>query len=249
MKYIVIFSTMIFIMVSRYKINHSAKNKGIKGEKEVNRILRSLPWNKYIVIDDIMVKSDSGLKYTQIDHIVVSTYGIFVIETKNYNGRVFGAENSGYWYQNVNGKFVKFRNPIKQNYAHIMGLKKFLNIKMECFISIVAFSDQCELEIDSYDNCNVVNFKNLKKNIKSYNKIVIEESNLISIRDKIYKYNIRSSKARNNHSKVVQRKVEREKSYISRCPHCGGRLVKKKGKYGYFKGCRNFPECRFTSDF
>ena len=36
---------------------------------------------------------------TQIDHIIVSVHGIFVIETKNYKGWIYGNEKQRQWTQ------------------------------------------------------------------------------------------------------------------------------------------------------
>ena len=251
MKYIIIFAVILSFYSFFRKgesLKNSAQHKGIVGEKRVKKILQRLSNKKYIVINDIMVPSDSDIKHTQIDHIVISTHGIFVIETKNYSGIVYGKANSEYWYKDTGSRVLKFRNPLKQNYAHIMGLQKALNMKQESFISIAAFSDKCILNIDNDTDSNVVNFKDLKSTIKSYRDILIDKSQLITIKDKIYEYNIHSSKIRDKHAKVVQRKIDSEKPYMNICPLCGCRLIKKQGRYGYFMGCSNYPKCRFTSD-
>jgi hypothetical protein len=67
-----------------------------------------------------------GNKTTQIDHIVVSNYGIFVIETKNYKGWIMGNEYDEYWRQVIYKRKEKLYNPIKQNYGHILALKGVL---------------------------------------------------------------------------------------------------------------------------
>lgn len=65
------------------------------GEKTTSSILLFLDKSKYKVINNVVLKS--GDKTSQIDHIVISDYGIFVIETKNYKGWILGSENSEYW--------------------------------------------------------------------------------------------------------------------------------------------------------
>ena len=66
--------------------------KGAQGEKQVARHLRWLSKKQYIVLSDLMLLQ--GRRLTQIDHVVVSVYGIFVIETKNYHGTITGTERS-----------------------------------------------------------------------------------------------------------------------------------------------------------
>ena len=69
--------------------------KGYLGEKSVATILSLLPSDKYKIINDLLIEVDG--RTIQIDHLVVSIYGIFVIETKNYKGRITGSDNSDYW--------------------------------------------------------------------------------------------------------------------------------------------------------
>lgn len=98
------------------------KIKGIIGEKIVASKLSKLPEQQYRVLNDIMLRTEYGT--TQIDHIVISIYGIFVIETKNYKGWITGSEYGEYWTKNMYGKKYTFRNPLKQNYAHVKALEK-----------------------------------------------------------------------------------------------------------------------------
>ena len=60
-------------------------------EKKVSAFLATLPSYEYKIFNDILLATESGT--TQIDHIVVSRFGIFVIETKNYRGWITGNEN------------------------------------------------------------------------------------------------------------------------------------------------------------
>ena len=87
--------------------------KGKAGEKEVIRKLKKLDPTKYTVLNDLFFKN--GDKTAQIDHVIISNYGIFVIETKNYNGKIYGSENKEYWNVYLRKFHTKFYNPIKQN--------------------------------------------------------------------------------------------------------------------------------------
>lgn len=83
---------------------------------------------------------------TQIDHIIVSKFGIFVIETKNYKGWIFGNEKQRQWTQVIHGKKYKFQNPLRQNYLHIKTLSELLELDMSYFHSMIAFIGECELK-------------------------------------------------------------------------------------------------------
>lgn len=118
---------MIFIaiVVLVVLILRFPKIKGIIGELYVAAFLKILPNDKYSVINNLLFTWNGHS--TQIDHIVVSIYGIFVIETKYYKGLIYGGENSEYWLQNIYGNKHQFRNPILQNQGHIRALKHLLH--------------------------------------------------------------------------------------------------------------------------
>ena len=138
---------IIIILTALFSI-FEPRIKGYIGEKNVSLHLSGLPSDKYILLNNIMLDTDHGL--TQIDHIVLSVYGIFVIETKNYSGWITGSENSDKWTKNMYGTKYSFRNPIKQNYGHIMGLMQTLNIgDKNCFIPVVVFSNSAELKTNT----------------------------------------------------------------------------------------------------
>ena len=82
------------------------KIKGYLGEKGVATILLFLLSDKYKIINDILIKSNG--RTIQIDHLVISVYGIFVIETKNYKGWITGSDNSEYWTKNIFGNKYRF---------------------------------------------------------------------------------------------------------------------------------------------
>ncbi|MFN2102941.1 nuclease-related domain-containing protein [Finegoldia dalianensis] len=124
--------------------------KGYMGEAMVKMELSSLDKNKYSVINNLVLENSGGNTYsTQIDHLVISTYGIFSIETKNYKGLICGSEYGKRWIQNIHGNKNEFMNPSLQNYAHIQAVKSILrkyypNIK---YFSIVAFSPDAKIKV------------------------------------------------------------------------------------------------------
>ena len=116
-----------------------AKIKGWSGEVLLDRFLKMrLDGTKYKILRDIMLPTDDGAT-TQIDHIVVSQWGIFVIETKTYSGWVFGDANSAQWTVTHFKRKDRFQNPLRQNYRHIDTLSECLGISKDYFKTIVAF--------------------------------------------------------------------------------------------------------------
>lgn len=124
-----------------------ANRKGELGEYKINIQLDQFS-KEYKYHSDLLIpNSKSSTGYSQIDHIIITPYGIFVIETKNYQGTIYGGKDRKTWL--VNGKF-KMMNPILQNYGHIQAIKDIIDPKFhEYFISIVSFTKRCKLKIDS----------------------------------------------------------------------------------------------------
>ena len=84
---------------------------------------------------------------TEIDLIMISATGIYVFESKNFSGWIFGDENSKYWKQIFRGgRHYQFYNPIWQNKKHISVLKQHLGLGDEVFRSYIVFSERCVLK-------------------------------------------------------------------------------------------------------
>jgi len=76
---------------------------------------------------------------TQIDHVFLSPYGIFVLETKNLSGWIFGSEKQAQWTQKLYKRTFKFQNPLRQNYKHLKALEATLGVNPEHLHSVVTF--------------------------------------------------------------------------------------------------------------
>lgn len=225
-------------------IAFSPEIKGWIGEKTIARKLKQLPEEDYIVLNDIMLKTSVGT--TQIDHIVVSIYGIFVIETKNYKGWIYGSEQSNQWVQNMYGKKYQFRNPIKQNYGHIKALETVLELSVDKFIPIVVFLGSATLKVKV--KSLVIYPSKLVSIIRAFSKEIINREDIKIIESKLIQENNDNKSLRMQHVKDIHTKVKNEQDIIKEgiCPKCGGKLVTRKGKYGEFLGCSNYPKCKFT---
>ena len=119
----------------------SAKGKGIRGEGKVKRKLGRNKTGERYIINNITLRYGND-KTAQIDHILIRKNGIFVIETKNYSGWIFGSEEQKQWTQTLAyGKSKKrFYSPILQNQTHINALKEVLNLQSG-FFSIIVFTN------------------------------------------------------------------------------------------------------------
>lgn len=220
--------------------------KGYFGELAIRILLNLLNKDKYKIINNVLIPSGDD-KTAQIDHIVVSAFGIFVIETKNYKGWIFGSENSQYWTQVIYKKKSKFYNPILQNQGHVIALQNLLvdyqNIK---YISIVVFTLRAvfkELSLSSH----VVYSFGLLRTIKKYTEEVISKDDIEKISQVIITANSHDKLLRKEHViRIQENKFNSQKVNGGICPWCGGYLVERQGKYGRFIGCNNFPKCKYT---
>ncbi|UTB32362.1 MAG: NERD domain-containing protein [Methanobacterium sp. ERen5] len=100
--------------------NGKSWNKGIVGEKTVTKYLNKLP-EAYFIFNDVKFPGSYG----DLDHVVVGPTGIFVIETKNYDG-FYVVKEDGWYYQNGEGIKKSKGQPGKQVMRNAMSLKKFL---------------------------------------------------------------------------------------------------------------------------
>jgi hypothetical protein len=233
---------ILFFVLSLF----APKIKGCFGEKSVAFFLSRLDETKYKTINNIMLKI--GDKTTQIDHVVVSNYGIFVIETKNYKGWILGNEFDDYWKQVIYKRKEKLHNPIKQNYGHIQALKEVCKEFPDLnYISIVAFTTKADLKITA--KTEVVYTINLVKTIKKYDVINIEDSIKEQIYSKLLTLNVDSKENRKSHVEGIHKNLLDKDNKVNAniCPKCGGALVMRNGKYGQFRGCSNYPACRFIA--
>ncbi len=242
MLFLIIF--LLIIAVSIYL--NSAQGKGKIGEKVVAHKIEKLNSEEYHVVNNVMLKSN-GIT-SQIDHVVISRYGIFVIETKNYEGWIFGSENSEFWTQNIYGNKYRLRNPIKQNHGHVIAIKEFLkeypNLKV---IPIVAFSNKATLKVNNIKS-HLTYYRGINNIIHSYTEVVLSDEDISYITKRFSHYSDVSKEELKAHiSQINQNLREKEERIRSgKCPQCGGTLVLRHGRYGYFYGCSNYPHCRYT---
>jgi len=163
----------------------SARQKGKRGEKRVYNILsKSLP-DGFIVLNDIYLPSSDGTT-TQIDHIVVSQYGVFVVETKNYSGWIFANARDDEWTQVIYRRKSRLQNPLRQNYRHICVLAECLGISKDYFHSVVAFTENCTFKTPMPDG--VVHTVALADYIKSFDRVQIDPAQVPEVADAIRKW-------------------------------------------------------------
>tara|TARA_R110002020_G_scaffold61545_3_gene165509 strand:- start:84 stop:863 length:780 start_codon:yes stop_codon:yes gene_type:complete len=237
--------SLLFLCFTWYlKQEVAPKVKGYIGELSISLRLKRLSKKRYIVLNDVLLKIAESS--TQIDHIVISKSGIYVIETKNLKGWIHGHENSEYWKQTIYHQKYSFKNPVKQNSIHVHALRRILSdyphIK---YHPIVVLTGSAVLK--NVTNWSPVIYSNqliraIREDSKETN---LSFDQMIHIADRLKSLRLRGKKENRKHVQRI-RKKERENLTSDTCPSCGNYLIKRKGRFGEFYGCSGYPKCKYS---
>lgn len=237
---------------------NTPERKGARGERRVHNALSSvLAEPDYLVFSDLILPVADGT--TQLDHLVLSRFGIFVIETKNMSGWIFGSADQAKWTQvQKGGKRRSFQNPLRQNFAHVKAVQEILDIDQKVLHNFVVFTGSAEPKTDMPENV-AWGLHALGKLIGARKQLVLSEQQLSVVAKKLQGQALEdNSSARAEHLQNLERKAETraaiKSSSASRsadqttCPKCGGAMVERSNpKTGdKFWGCARFPKCRGT---
>jgi hypothetical protein len=216
--------------------------KGKIGEGIVNITNKvALDEMTYIPVKNVTLLLGDGTT-TQIDHILVSIYGIFVIETKNMKGWIFGDEHKKEWTQQLYKKKHKFQNPNHQNYRHIKALEEVLGLHLDMFKSVVVFVGSCEFKTTMPEN--VFHGLSYAKYIRSFDDECLSHEQVDNIVLSLQQKKLqRDFKTDRIHVKNLNaRKAKQTES----CSKCGSAMVLRKNKKTNeeFLGCSAYPKCK-----
>jgi len=249
--FIAIFGLIAFIFGVLFLVKYvSPEYKGRIGESRVARELNRLTKQNYKVFNNIYLKTGKGS--SQIDHIIVSIYGIFVIETKNYSGWIFGREDQEYWTQIIYNNKNKFRNPIKQNWGHIYALKKLLSdYNYINYYPIIVFAGTAELKEITSEIPVIYDYELLRTIMKYKETSSLSFDQIDNIIMKITENNIQDKDINKKHIRHIYNQIYEQEQKVNSliCPKCNGSLVVRNGPYGSFYGCSNYPNCKFKLNF
>ncbi|ENJ1575437.1 NERD domain-containing protein [Vibrio parahaemolyticus] len=237
----------LLLIVSVFK---SRWLKGVFGEFLVNRLLSKLPESDYTLIKDVTLPTNDGT--TQVDHIVVSRYGIFVVETKNMKGWIFGSARQKQWTQKIYRHSSKFQNPLHQNYKHIKALETLLGCSEEHLHSVIVFIGDSTFKTEMPPN--VTYARGSIRYIQQFNDVVFSDNDYARLTESINRLKLKRGvitdlKHRKHVKEVVASKVS-----SNECPRCGSEMVLRETKRGenigkQFWGCSTFPKCRAVKQF
>jgi len=163
---------LLSILATAFRLFVWPTLKGRLGEAAINFLAgRCLDPTVYHLIPDVMLPTPDGT--TQIDHVIVSRYGIFVLETKAYKGWIFGSERDAQWTQQIFRHKERFQNPLRQNYKHTKTLADLTGIPEEYFKSLVVFVGDCTFKTEM--PANVVYMGGFVGYIKGFQTQIIKD--------------------------------------------------------------------------
>lgn len=245
--------------------------KEVMGEFIVNVAANiMLDKNEYHLIKNVTLPAEDGT--TQIDHVIVSKFGVFVVETKNMKGWIFGGPNQSMWTQKIFKHTSKFQNPLYQNYKHVKTLESLLGLSDQQIHSLIVFVGESTFKTAM--PANVTHGIGYISFIKSKTKPVLSIENVREIVSTIeagrltpsFKTNrehirhvktIISDKQNNtkNMSAVPKHKIANSKIMdVYSCKVCGSDMKMREKKSGEDAGkkywvCIKFPECRYVETY
>jgi restriction system protein len=217
--------------------------RGWIGEKKTTfNMWLTLDKEVYRRFHDVIIPAKNGT--TQIDHILVSPYGLFIVEAKNKKGWIFGSGKQSKWTQSIYGKKYTFQNPLRQTFRQKKVLSEYLELDESTIRTVVFFVGDCRFKTNLPHN--VINSR-LGKYIQQFKEHILSPEVINSIIGKLERHLSESSLTAKDH---IQSLRERHDS-TTVCPKCGNKLVERTARKGpkagsKFLGCENFPKCRFT---
>lgn len=251
-------------------------NIGRKGEKltEFELKIVRLFGRRGLILKNVYIPKDNG-ETSEIDLVYITQKGIFVIESKNYSGWIFGSESDYYWTQSLpNGKKNRFYNPILQNRTHIKWLLQYLGEEVP-FFSLIVFSERCKLKKITFEEKTVGVLKRdelygtiryLWKKLddvwsdEKINRIYNALLPLTNADDALKQQHIDQITRKNkkeehpqNQPKKASAELPYEVESTEICPRCGAALILRTAKKGanagkQFYGCSAFPKCRYIKN-
>ncbi len=218
--------------------------KGQEGERRVRSGLsRFLNPDEYRTLDDLTLPSRGGT--TQIDHVVVSRFGVFVIETKNMKGWIFGDAEQSQWTQVIYGKKSRMQNPLRQNFKHVKAVQDLTGLSKDDVHNLVVFVGSAvpKTRMPSGVSWSV---RELASEIRSHRTTVLSEDEVVRVTAALSADAFQTTAAvKRAHVKGVTRVLA---SRAEGCPKCGSETVKRLNKKtgNHFLGCSRYPKCRGT---
>ena len=248
--------------------------KGKRGEKLTERELKlvSLFGRKGMTLRNVYVPKENG-ETSEIDLIYITQKGIFVFESKNYSGWIFGDEKSQFWTAMLpNKEKNRFYNPIKQNKTHLKWLGNYIGEDVPLF-SVIVFSERCELKKIDVETPEIKVIKRDRtyatvRDIWDKTNDALDAEQITRLYEKLKELTNVDKATKAAHIDSIGKRFSEKPDEMKQdneektndgnseekiCPKCGQKLVLRTAKKGEnagkrFYGCSGFPKCRYIEN-
>ena len=230
------------------KLAHSG-DKGHYGEYLTAYALEHGKLGEAAVFSNVIVPRASGPTSTSaVDVVMLHEKGVFVFESKNYSGWIFGSADQRNWTATLkSGAKNQFYNPIRQNRAHVRALAAYLGLGEDAFRSYIVFSERCEFKKVPPDTADYIICRrhhllgNVRRDLRRMEQLfdVAELGRLEAALSAL-------AEASTGEARLARVEEAQRVAAGDVCPWCGSQLVERNGKYGPFLGCSGYPKCRYT---
>lgn len=262
---ILILAVILVLLIILAGYVSSPESKGKAGEASLRRRLERVPGYK-LFFQNCYLPSRNG-KTTEIDLIMVHETGVYVFESKNYTGWIFGDAAHEQWLETFPGgregpKRYPFLNPMIQNELHIQSLKRALRIDGVPYYSYIVFGDACTLKNPDLDSekhhvLQMCDLLRVLRHEMQFAECQLTPQEIDTIGMLLAPYENTSEEQKQAHQQRIQWEYSEQfeqrnvKAYGPPvCPRCGASLVLRVAKTGpqagqQFWGCSHYPKCRF----
>jgi len=240
---------LVTIAVIAGWVLRSNRIKGLRGELYVRfAAWLGLDGDEYHRLHNIMLRTPDGA--TQIDHVFISRFGVFVVETKHMQGWIFGQEADRRWTQVIMGHKRRFQNPIRQNYKHVKAVEDALSVEKSAIHSVVVFTARTTFKTAMPSNVTLP--RQFVSYIKSFREAILTKEQVASLVSELHRRSLPKSHILRLHHIKLLRQRSNPRAY-RRCPKCGSPMAVRTARRGanpgrQFWACSGYPKCKYTQN-
>ncbi len=219
---------------------------GLMGEAVFGVVAESCLSKYHYILSNVVLKAPNGT--TQIDQVIISKYGIFVVEVKAFKGWIFGNQKNPEWTQCLFNNKNRFQNPLRQNYKHIKSLQSLLHFPADKFKSLIVFSGEAVFKTDMPDNV-VRGAEDYVRFILKHTDIILPDNAVEKAVKTVSENRLSSREHDANIEKLKKQYSEANRNNPPSCPRCGRKMALRTAKQGHYQGrnfwgCSGYPNCK-----
>jgi restriction system protein len=200
--------------------------------------------DNYHLIRNVPLPTGNGSD--KVDHVIVSPFGVFVVETTTMRGRIFGGANQKAWVRQTGKRKHAFANPLVQAHRHARVVAAMLGLDAGKVFPVLAFVSGATFESPMPEN--VARGSDYARYIKSKTVPVLTKADVALIAHKLELGQFNPAVKTQAAPATRPRIAVKAKTAAKACPDCGSPMVLRKAKKGAQAGksfwvCSTFPKC------